>query len=456
MTTLDTTDIAQRLAAALDLHAQAKNAKPEDNPMVTRDLKDLVHGAGILKYADKLPQRDQYGWMGPGNLNHAVREGLESAKVDKSAKRMAVARARAARKRQFDEIAARPTPPRKDLTAAWYVVFPLVPIVTRIANSKRSWATRFLGSTVDDIPQMALEAMALVLAKGDYDMDVLRQAAEELGAVERTTKRVPADQLSEDERKERKKIAKARKWLMGLVNNRVMGALVDSYTSVNNLKWENLDIITSVIASISGVGDDPQVATSKADKAPAMLGSRFTEPGGINRDALATAISAAITDRRLDPLVELLLDDDNRRTDGAFKWAEHAEEVFMCLPDGQWKWDVVCEATKDLASPRRARADAARTLVRQEFDWLPSLIVSVINALDIQVVYRAYRDHRPVAVMATGLSERMNVKLDTERAAEGIRRPLRPALTYATTEEAALALVAHMDVAVADLNLVGV
>lgn len=382
--------VVSKIIAALYEHDRIRKATPEDNPFDGRPLKDMVQNAGILKSADKHPAKS----MAPENpvgydMEAARFEALEAEKVDKSQQRKAVARQRQARKMNFDDLAnSSVTPPQERMQEAWYVVFPLVTTVSKIAEDKKRWAGRFLGSVTDDISQMALEKMALVLARSDRDLTLLRAAAEEIGEQQKRSKSIPGDQMTKEERKERKQMAKARKWLMGMAHNRVMGALTDVYTSQKNLRWDNLDIITTVMANVNSAGDDPLTARFKADRAPAFMGTRFPSPGVMPAEVLAVSISAGITNRELDPIVEIILNDDNRRADGAIKWAQCAEMFFRATPGGlgDHMWDCVVKATEHHTVPSRARADAARMHVRNLFEWLPRLIVATVEAYEPSIV----------------------------------------------------------------------
>jgi len=461
MTTKTLTDKAvDRLAAALDAHERAKVARPEENPFHEHDLKAMAT-AGLRSSADRHPARN----MAPtGDLGYEMEAARfqvqQEAKADRSARRMAVARARAARKLELDEIADSPVRPDAErMQQAWMIVLHLVPTIDRIAHDKRRWASRFLGTTMDDVPQMAKEKMALILAKSDRDLDLLEQAARDLGEQAERSNGIPRDQLTDDERAERKKAAKARKWLMGVVNNRVMGALVDAYTSERNLRWDNIDLIATVMATISGVGGDPLTSRFKADRAPAFLGTRFQRPGGVDASLLATAINAAITERGLDPLVELMLDEI--RADGSFPWSEHAERVFRAAPgEGEWMWQVVCQSTtgrnrdgKEWTTKRarKARGDAARMFVRNEFDWLPGLIVEAIEAFDPHAIGYSIKGVGSREVRATLASD---FELYYLPDAPPERTPLRPVLRYADSAEAARALIEHLAVLVTGEDLV--
>lgn len=464
-----TEEAVARLAAALIAHERAKTErKPEDNPFHDHDLKQMV-GAGMRTAQDKHPAKNMATVGGAGYAMEEARfEAERDDKADKSAKRMASARARAARKVELDLIADSPVQPNAErMQQAWTIVLHLVPTIERIAVDKRRWASRYLGTTMDDVPQMAMEKMALILAKSDKDLDLLEVAAREIGEQAKRSNNIPRDQLVGDEKAERKKIGKARKWLMGVVNNRVMGALVDAYTSERNLRWDNIDLIATVMANINGPGGDPLFNTFKADRAPAFMGTRFQRPGGVDASLLATAINAAIGDRRLDRMVELLL--NNIRTDGAFMWTEMAEDVFLAAPDGsgEWMWQVVCNATTGrnrdgkewtMDRARKARGDAARTFVRNEFEWLPGFIVDAIESFDPHRIGFATKgsltalnsDGLPVHLERNTNDGQIRAVLASDFELYYLgeepekRQLLRPILRFADATEAAQALLDHM------------
>lgn len=465
-------DIRKMLATALEVTQQAKQQQDSDErPFSDHTLRQITQGKGILRSADQHPALPMtvksaplesqitpldLGWaavdpeaaeqaylsqwtnLASHNIERGRRAGLNDGKQDKSARRMAVARARAERKKQFDALAAsavKPDPER--LGQAWMVVLPMSGIVEKMAASKARWASRYLGTVVEDVPQQVIEAMVLILAKSDQDLAFLAKAARELGDESSRTGRIPGEQLSDDERKERRDLAKARKWLMGMANNRVMGALVDAYTSVNNLRWDNIDLIATVMASIAGKGEDPANARFKADRAPSMLGTRYQRPGGVDPELVSAIIAAAITDRRLDALVELLLDEDNRRTDGAFMWTKNAERVFLSTEGGADRWNLVVRATEHLADPRSARAEAARRYVRHLFEFLPAVMVAAVESFDQEVIRRTMRN-------GAGIVAHMESEFDYYVYLTGCsteRRPVRPTLDYATPTEAAEAIL---------------
>lgn len=434
MTTATTTNIMAILAVLNEKHEAKSRVDPEDNPYKDHDLQRLSHGS--LKAADDQPALNMaakwptaLSWDMEASRHKVAEEGRQ----DKSAKRMATARARAERKVEYDNIAASPTiPSQARMDEAWLVVVNLVVIIEKVAKSKQRWANRLLGSNADDIPQMACEKIALVLAKQTkFDLDVLTTAAVQLGKIDNG---IPGDQTySDDDPAHVKAVKKARKWLMGMVHNRIMGALVDSYTSINNLRWENLDIITTVMASIGGVGDDPMMSRFMADKAPSFMGARFQRPGGVDSNLLAVAVSAAFTEKGLDPLVEFILDDEHRRTDGAVEWTKYAETIFQLTPGGYggWMWEQVVAATINHTRVGNVRGEAAMNHVRNLFKFLPGLIVDIVESFDPHMIGWSPTDHR--AVLASDFE--LFYLSDAKRS-----QPLMPALRYPTSKEAAVVL----------------
>jgi hypothetical protein len=434
-----TADLIEQLTSAL-AHPPAQ---PEDNPLHN-------HTETHLRHAGEYPAVNMANHGGMAWDMEAERiQGLADGKADRSTQRSRQARARAARKMKLDEVADAPVvPDTPRMTQAWIVVVHLEPIITKIANGKRQWASRFLGSTMDDIPQMVLEKTALILAKSDHDLDLLERAAAELADEVRDTNMIPRDQLTDDQRADRKAVYKARKWLMGVVNNRVMGALSDSYTDQRNLRWDNLDTIATVLASINGAGNDPLTATFKADRAPALIGAKFQTPGGIDAGVLAAAVNAAISEKRLDLMVEVMLDENNLRVDGAVRWTKCAQQIFLATPEiGAWAWDTVVAATAHLAQPERARGDAAREHARQEFAFLPRVIVDAAASFEVGPIDWFDRH----AIMATGF----DWYYQPDRHPEGEKRlPLQPSLTYDDADDAARAILSTLPILVTGEDLI--
>jgi hypothetical protein len=109
----------------------------------------------------------------------------------------------------------------------------------------------------------------------------------------------------------------------------------------------------------------------------------------------------------------------------------------MATPDGDLLWTDVVRVTSYLEVPARARADAAKALVRKTFGWLPGLVVNVIESFEPSPI--GFAHGRTVSA-----SDFEAYLADPDQLGER-RYPLRPALTFATAREAAEALMGSID-----------
>lgn len=459
MTSTTTNTSVERLAAALTAHSKAKVARPDDHPFAEHTLEQMG-GAGLVSMQDKMPALN----MAPKSpmaydMEVARFETEQAVKADSSNKRKAAARARAARKMQMDKIADSPERPDPErMQAAWLIVALMLPTITRAANAKRVWASRYLGDVIDDVIGIVTEKMAVLLAKSDQDLEVLEVAARAIGEQTKRTNQIPGDQLTKDERKARKRVGKARKYLMQITNNRVMDTLIDVYCRSHNVRDVNIDILATVMASINGPGEDPMLANWKASRAPAFLGTRFQAPDGIDANLLAAAINAAITEKGLDRITEVMLANVN--TDGSFPWSEMAEDVIMAMPDGDgpWMWDVITRSTQgvnrdgitwDADRARKARGEIARKYVRSAFEWMPGLIMDVIDSFDPKVIGFSAKARGGVrAILASDFE--LFYRSDEPK----LRLLLEPTLRFGSPEEAARALIEHMAILTTGNDLV--
>lgn len=440
----DTKTRLDKILAALSDIEKAKTVKAPatDNPLHQLTLADLTAGKGVATSQDQYPAlnvapKSELGYA----MENARIEGFSDGKREQVNQRKAHQRARDKRKAEIEEIAARPMPSKARLKEAWKVVEPLTGIVEQIAKSKQRWADRLLGGTTEDLPQMALEQMALAMAKGDYDLDLHRKAAKGLRKMVETADRgrkgIPRDQMSDEQKKESKRLRRARKLLMGMANLQVKDALRASYLDGSEGSWETIDLVDTVMAHINVPGDDPIANRFKADRAPAFLGTRFQRPDGIDAHLLSTGVMAAITARGLDAIVEVMLDEDKRRSNGSVAWTEYAEELFKATPGGYgpWLWEQVVAATGHLKNPRKARGDAARKHVRHLFEFLPDVITGMVEAFDHQFVAWSTTGRR--AIMASTFEAYLS-------ESPALRQVLQPALRFATVEEAAQAIREHV------------
>lgn len=246
-----------------------------------------------------------------------------------------------------------------------------------------------------------------VLAWSDQDLAVLERAATEIGLGVR-----PAQDATDIERRFNKKVSRGRRWLMATVNNCVMKAIDSAYRSDPNVRWENIDLIPSIMDAVNGSDEDAFVARFKADRKPSMSGWRWAQPGAVDQGLISAALAGAISDRGLDAMVELFLREENCYPSGGFRWRELAHAVFLLAPDcdGEALWQQVLKQTEPLSIKTQARTQAARRLAQHLFAWIPDFIVDIVPMIED---------------MPFG---------------DGRRYPLVPALSYATPHDAALAI----------------
>lgn len=460
-----TNELVTALTVALRTHERAKTVyDPDENPFAGQDLTGMTK-AGLRKSSDNYPAINMASVRNPMmglELEEARNAAIEEGRADTGAKRHAATRARDQRRAQIDKIADLPVVPSMErMTDAWTVVMPLMPTIQRIAAGKARWASRYLGTTIEDIPQVVLEKMALWLAKQtEHDLDDLLIAATQIGDRERVTGKIGGEQMTEDltkeERKERKNIKRMRKLLMQVVNNRTQAVLIDTYRNEQNLRWDTLDVIETVMAAINGIGEDPMMSSFKASKAPAFLGTRFQAPDGIDAGLLAAGIAGAITDRGLDPMVEFLLDEDHRRTDGAVHWSQYAEDIFKLTPNGEgdWMWDAVMDATTvrrdgtvwPMDRARKARGDAARAHVRNLFGFLPGVITALVDSFDFAAI--GYSTNANRQILQSYFREHY------APAEPEVRQMLVPVLRFGSVEEAGQALLEHLSLLITGEDVV--
>lgn len=449
-----------------DVASKAKPVRVEgDNPMDIHDADEIAGGVGILKSADHIPAVNMAAKAPDSDLAFSLESERVAARqrgrADRSAKRMKVARARQARKDEFDYFGDDPdqdlgTPKPKHMGAAWMVVFHLHEIVAETAKSKQRWAARLLGHHVEDVPQQALEKFAVMLARQDrWPLDELAYAAEQMAL---QSHGIPGDQKYDGDNAARKRHFAQRKWLMGAVNNRVMAAIADAYRFVEN-EPDSLDAVSAVLAHIGGPNGDAMLNNFKADAAPTFMGTRFQRPGGIDPNLLSMAIAGAITDRGLDDLTEFLLDPEHIRTDGAVKWSKYAKDIFLLTPGGygQWLWEEVLAHTQGVAGGRKARGDMARKHVRALYSWLPGVIDAAVAAFDFHMIGFATRgmlvgtncDGEPVRLKRSVTDPHIHAVMASDFEWYLPEEPenrlwFTPALKHATPEEAATVLHEHL------------
>lgn len=376
-----------------------------------RTIADII--AGVQKSVDNHPARKNTTPIAR-QMEAARMAGLEAGRIERVSRRKKAALSRQHRRDQIEALSTSPDPlPLERIAPAWLIVELMVPIIERIARSKKRRLQRYLGDLTADVETEATEDMLNVIARSTQDLDVLLESAGRLASDAPVA--LPAD-ADTDARKRHKAVRRGCGWLMGVANNVVMRAIDTAYRSDENLRWASLDIIAAVMDQASGPQEDVFYSRFKADRAPVMMGSRWHNPGSVDPGLVSMALAAAITDRRLDPLVEMFLDQENCHPNGTFRWEQNAYKVFTLSPgDGAWMWALVEKRTSGFSYPEKARASMAKTWTNRLFAWLPSFMVDIVDVLQD---------------MPFG---------------DGKRYPLVPSLSFYTVEEAADAIASVLE-----------
>ena len=144
-------------------------------------------------------------------------------------------------------------------------------------------------------------------------------------------------------------------WLMSVIEYRSRTAIQEWYAKEPSL--ESLAHGDSVIGSTRS---DDYYDRFCAKRQPGLLGARWSQPGQVDVGIVQGIITGAITERGLDPLVELIL--ANLRSDGLFTWSEHAEEVFVALGLAHRWQQIEAKASTPQMAGRMARGAARRAL----------------------------------------------------------------------------------------------
>lgn len=128
---------------------------------------------------------------------------------------------------------------------------------------------------------------------------------------------------------------------------------------------ESLEYLDTILSNQYMGGIDTLIAQSKASAPPSMTGTKMQIPGTPNRVFARMIIDAGLSARGLDWLTDFILDDDNRRSDGAIKWSERSGDIFEHLLK---------------ADPNRfddkKRATIAREATRTAYAFYQDLIIS--------------------------------------------------------------------------------
>lgn len=310
------------------LAAEVEAAQAE--PVVKNwEVKAIAAGKGILKRAD---------------LNPDERRKHDNAMAAQRARR---ARQIARRKKEQEAVVEQPMDPKR-VRAGLVILTEMHPLISKVVLGRYNQMRRVLGDiSAYDVAQDVLMGSAEGIAKQDkHDLVDLLIAARWLD------KQPGIPQVVDRE------APTGAKWLMGVVQRQTTHRLADIYrSSVVSIEYEevgpdgakeivkvcrtleSLDYLDTILANTGGV--DTLLTHTKAAQAPGMVGTRFQIPGQTDRAFVGMVVDAAITERGLDWLADMLLDDDKRRTDGAFMWTANYVEIWTRLQtDLPWLPDL--------------------------------------------------------------------------------------------------------------------
>jgi hypothetical protein len=283
-------------------------------------------------------------------------------------RRKSIARARdKAMQRQADQDAKPVGDPRR-MTASLVIMGHLRLMLSRIVVARYNKVRRTLGDvSVDDIASDALIGCAEGIAKQEwYDLVELLAAAkwvsEQPGIPDVVDKEAP----------------KGAKWLMSVMSRQVRNHITNAYRSsvvsttivdddgterrVDNT-LESLEYLDTALANMGGV--DTMIARFQADRSP-IFGWR--DPGVHDRRRFAMiAIDSALEARDLGWLADIMLNDENIRTDGTAKWSEIAEPVWKQLREQCFLPELPTDNPK-------FRVELIKRAVRRIFDFYPEVV----------------------------------------------------------------------------------
>lgn len=320
------------------------------------EVRAIAAGKGILKRSD---------------MSADERRAHDNAKAASRARK---ARARAKRQADADTVAEQPLDPKR-MRAGLVILTEMHPLISKVVLSRYHQMRRILGDiSTYDVAQDVLMGSAEGIAKQEqHDLVNLLLAARWLNE----QPGIPTVVVSE--------APEGAKWLMSVVQRQTTHRLADTYRkSVVSVEYEevgpdgekevvkvcrtleSLDYLDTVLANTGGI--DTLIAKTKADQAPTMVGSRFLIPGQVDRGFVGMVIDSAISERELDWLADMLLDEDKVRTDGTFMWTAHHKEIWARLQeDLPWLPDLP-------GDNERQHVILVRKAVAALFDYITEVI----------------------------------------------------------------------------------
>lgn len=348
---------------------------------ITRyDLEALEGGAGLerLDYGQTI-KRDGFA---PGDI--PVREAKRKRdRQRRDAKQRRKAK-RAQERAMLDDAIAQEQvnhecegacPACLDERFGWYCIAPILHLVEQAVTAQAHRAGRYVATWDADLMDLTTdrlnhEFMRQRRKERDggkcWGSTVLAEACVWLGQQGNLPGRIDPDQTGSEV------VSECASWVLAVTYNAALDAIRTWLRRYKSADGDTLVRFEAVEASGTLYGVDEFLAAHKVDDLK-MCGHRFPAPGNLNREYLATAISAWITERKLDPLTEALLTDEWLNTDGTFRWTEHADEV--------WRACGLPETALAALPNDKARAEAARKAARNRYADLPEAIGQMMRAL---------------------------------------------------------------------------
>jgi hypothetical protein len=188
------------------------------------------------------------------------------------------------------------------------IVLPKIKQIVAYKQGKASWYT---GTKVrDDIESDVLLGLAEAVAQSKWEEDDLIESAEWLAGevgLPNVDKSAPP----------------ASKWIISVINRQANQKIIDTYRNNKEVSLEYLEAATD--GGFLNRLDD--IANFKADQPPGMIGWRPTNPGALPQDVFAIAINAAIEEKGLDWLTDLIL--NHLLSNGLADWSAIYEQVLL-------------------------------------------------------------------------------------------------------------------------------
>jgi len=299
---------------------------PDEHPVADASQEQIESGRG-LSPKDMTPEERQ-----------AHRNKLQRKRARQYRKRQAA--------RQENEAKERKTTLAKGhLKDAMDVTALLSEKIDLVAQRRARKAARLLGTVAEDATFATFEAVNRSITGAIVREE--RTKEELLEAAEWVSKQpgIPSIRKGEEE------VPGSAGWLMSVIEFRSRSAIQDWYGREPTI--ESLAYGDDALAD----GNDDFYDRFCAKSQPLIVGARWPQPGQVDHGIVQAMISGAITERGLDALVELIL--NNLRSDGSFSWKEHAEEVFLAL-GLDMHWHLLCRKIDSPELRGRYAKDAAR------------------------------------------------------------------------------------------------